>query len=158
MVCAFWFEGVLCADTLTVYVNNHTAVWGSWYDAASGTWGYACCHSSVHMSYCTGLAGIDASHASSAKALLNTASSDMPPPPVPPSDNAEERKKKAEELYSKKRLGEGDLSLDKEKLAQAVNEERKRKAKGDDDDRFGKKQKSYEVSEEELGESNIVRA
>ena len=80
----------------------------------------------------------------------------MPPPPVPPGD-AEERKKRAEELFSKKRLGEGDLALDKEKLVRALSEERKRKGRGDDeDDRFGKKQRgnlgqSYEVSEEELG-------
>ncbi|KAI1794127.1 Pre-mRNA splicing Prp18-interacting factor-domain-containing protein [Ganoderma leucocontextum] len=139
-----------------VFVNNHTAVWGSWYDLASGTWGYACCHSSVHMSYCTGVAGIDAARASSAKHLLESSSSaSMPPPPVPSSD-AEERKKKAEELFSKKRLGEGDLSLDKGKLAMALSEERKRKARGDDDDdRLGKKQRgglgqSHEVSEEEL--------
>ncbi|KAI0743541.1 pre-mRNA-splicing factor SLU7 [Daedaleopsis nitida] len=139
-----------------VYVNNHTAVWGSWYDIATGAWGYACCHSSVHMSYCTGEAGIEAAKASSAKNLLeSSSSSSMPPPPVP-TETADERKKKAEELYSKKRLGEGDLSLDRDKLAQALSDERKRKARGDDDtDRFGKKQKgglgsSHEVSEEEL--------
>ncbi|KAH9931099.1 pre-mRNA-splicing factor SLU7 [Epithele typhae] len=143
-----------------VFVNNHTAVWGSWYDLASGTWGYACCHSAVHMSYCTGLAGIEAAEASSAQNLLASSSkppeSSMPPPPVP-TDSAEERKKKADELFSKRRLGEGEVALDKEKLAQAVNEERKRKARvGDDDDRGGKKQRgfggstSYEVSEEEL--------
>ncbi|RPD59842.1 hypothetical protein L227DRAFT_586393 [Lentinus tigrinus ALCF2SS1-6] len=140
-----------------VYVNNHTAVWGSWYDPTSGTWGYACCHSSVHMSYCTGEAGIQAAQASSAKNLLEgpSSSSSMPPPPVP-SDSAEDRKKKAEELFSKKRLGEGELSLDKDRLTQALSDERKRKARGDDDDdRLGKKKKgglgqSYEVSEEEL--------
>ncbi|KAH9949546.1 pre-mRNA-splicing factor SLU7 [Amylocystis lapponica] len=136
-----------------VYVNNHTAVWGSWYDPSSGQWGYACCHSSIHLSYCTGEAGIDAARASSAKQLLaSAASTTMPPPPVPVfSSTAEERKKKAEELYSKKRLGEGDLSLDKERLSEALNEERKRKARGDDtDDRFGKRQKGSEVSQEEL--------
>ncbi|TBU33819.1 Pre-mRNA splicing Prp18-interacting factor-domain-containing protein [Dichomitus squalens] len=140
-----------------VYVNNHTAVWGSWYDVATGIWGYACCHSSIHMSYCTGEAGIEAAHASSAQQLLESAppSSSMPPPPVP-SSSVDERKKKAEELFSKKRLGEGDLSLDHDKLSKALSEERKRKARGDDDDdRGGKKPKgglgkSYEVSEEEL--------
>ncbi|KAL1939799.1 hypothetical protein VTO73DRAFT_9499 [Trametes versicolor] len=136
-----------------VYVNNHTEVWGSWYDMVTGSWGYACCRSSIHMSYCTGEAGIKASEESSAKHLLQAAAtSSMPPPPPPPAaDNVDDRKKKAEELFSKKRLGEGDLALDKSKLAQAVTDERKRKAKGgEDDDRFGKKQKSYEVSEEEL--------
>ncbi|EFJ41682.1 hypothetical protein VOLCADRAFT_41650, partial [Volvox carteri f. nagariensis] len=35
-----------------VLINNHTCVWGSWW--RDGTWGYACCHSSVKNSYCTG--------------------------------------------------------------------------------------------------------
>lgn len=38
-----------------VYINNHTSVWGSWW--SDGTWGYACCHSTVKNSYCTGKAG-----------------------------------------------------------------------------------------------------
>ncbi|KAK3704840.1 hypothetical protein QZH41_016149 [Actinostola sp. cb2023] len=38
-----------------VYPSNHTSVWGSyWYE---GHWGYACCHSHVKISYCTGEAG-----------------------------------------------------------------------------------------------------
>ncbi|KAK3216951.1 hypothetical protein GRF29_1g1474301 [Pseudopithomyces chartarum] len=41
-----------------VYINNHTSVWGSWW--ASFQWGYACCHSTVKNSYCTGSAGKDA--------------------------------------------------------------------------------------------------
>ncbi|XP_078486903.1 zinc finger protein (CCHC)-12 [Ciona intestinalis] len=40
-----------------VYVNNHTHVWGSYWHA--GIWGYACCHSTVKQSYCTGEAGKD---------------------------------------------------------------------------------------------------
>ena len=27
-----------------VYPQNHTAVWGSWFDKATMQWGYACCH------------------------------------------------------------------------------------------------------------------
>jgi pre-mRNA-processing factor SLU7 len=38
-----------------VFTNNHTSVWGSWW--RSFTWGYACCHSTVKNSYCTGDAG-----------------------------------------------------------------------------------------------------
>jgi pre-mRNA-processing factor SLU7 len=33
-------------------VNNHTTVWGSWWN--NFKWGYACCHSIVKNSYCTG--------------------------------------------------------------------------------------------------------
>ncbi|EPQ29666.1 uncharacterized protein PFL1_02886 [Pseudozyma flocculosa PF-1] len=44
--------------------NNHTAVWGSWYDLNSAQWGYRCCHSTTPNSYCTGQAGIEASMSS----------------------------------------------------------------------------------------------
>ncbi|KZT70991.1 hypothetical protein DAEQUDRAFT_744484 [Daedalea quercina L-15889] len=144
-----------------VFINNHTAVWGSWYDATSGEWGYACCHSTVHVSYCTGLAGIEATQASSAKNLLaSTLANDEQTPAesaLRSTETAEDRKKKAEELFSKKRLGEGEIALDKSRLAKAIQEEKKRKTRGeDDDDRHGKRQKggqgsSHEVSQEDLG-------
>jgi pre-mRNA-processing factor SLU7 len=35
-----------------VYINNHTSVFGSWW--SNFQWGYACCHSFVKNSYCTG--------------------------------------------------------------------------------------------------------
>lgn len=38
-----------------VFVNNHTSVWGSWW--SNFKWGYACCHSSMKNSYCTGEEG-----------------------------------------------------------------------------------------------------
>ena len=38
-----------------VFINNHTSVWGSWW--ANFQWGYACCHSIVKNSYCTGEQG-----------------------------------------------------------------------------------------------------
>ncbi|WFC96775.1 mRNA splicing protein [Malassezia brasiliensis] len=47
-----------------VYDTNHTAVWGSFYDLATGAWGYRCCHNTMYRSYCTGKAGIEAARAS----------------------------------------------------------------------------------------------
>ena len=38
-----------------VSINNHRSVWGSWW--ANFRWGYACCHSTVKNSYCTGEEG-----------------------------------------------------------------------------------------------------
>ncbi|KAH8878909.1 pre-mRNA-splicing factor SLU7 [Thozetella sp. PMI_491] len=38
-----------------VLVNNHNAVWGSWW--TDFQWGYACCHSLIKNSYCTGEEG-----------------------------------------------------------------------------------------------------
>jgi len=53
-----------------VYINNHTSIWGSWYIPSARQWGYACCHSTIHLSYCAGQAGIEAHSASSAQRLL----------------------------------------------------------------------------------------
>jgi hypothetical protein len=53
------------------FLNNHTAVWGSWW--CQGSWGFACCHSGVKNSYCTGAAGIAASHASASLMQNNLA-------------------------------------------------------------------------------------
>jgi pre-mRNA-processing factor SLU7 len=141
------------------YINNHTSVWGSWFDKSTAQWGYACCHSTLHISYCAGLAGIEATDASSAKQLL---SSSLPPEASPSSSKAEPVKQndKIEQNFSKKRVGEGDVSLDKEKLEQALREEKKRKAKAgyEDEERYSKKSKSgtvesstHEVTEEQLG-------
>lgn len=41
-----------------VLINNHTSVWGSWWH--NFVWGYACCHSTVKNSYCTGEDGVKA--------------------------------------------------------------------------------------------------
>lgn len=40
------------------YHGNHTSVWGSWWKDFQ--WGYACCHSIIKKSYCTGTEGIKA--------------------------------------------------------------------------------------------------
>ncbi|CAL1707643.1 unnamed protein product [Somion occarium] len=149
-----------------VYINNHTEVWGSWYDMSTGHWGFACCHSLTHLSYCTGEAGIEAAQASSAKNLLASSASVLaaapiqpetptsPPPPVR-RESTDDRKKKAEELFSKRRLGEGELNLDESRLVDAIREEKDKKRKGradEEEDPWAKKKKKHasEVTEEEL--------
>jgi len=142
----------------TVYINNHTAVWGSWYNSSDGTWGYACCHSNIHISYCSGQAGIDATEASSAQHLLASAPQSVAHEP-PKDESQTQQSEKVDQNYSKRRIGEGEVKLDEERLAKAVREEKKRKERGgkDMDDRSGKKQKgglevgSHDVTEEELG-------
>jgi pre-mRNA-processing factor SLU7 len=39
-----------------VYINDHTSVWGSWWNEDLG-WGYACCHNNIKMSMCLGQKG-----------------------------------------------------------------------------------------------------
>ncbi len=61
-LCMVFFkrvEGRHFLHLFLVYIQNHTSVWGSYWSA--GQWGYACCHSLVKPSYCTGRAGIEAS-------------------------------------------------------------------------------------------------
>eukprot|EP00435_Cladocopium_sp_Y103_P021135 s2395_g5.t1 len=35
-----------------VLIGNHTSTWGSWFDAATGRWGFACCHQTMKNAYC----------------------------------------------------------------------------------------------------------
>lgn len=70
-----------------IHPNNHTAVWGSWW--AAGVWGYACCHSSVHNSYCTGEAGKAEGKAVSKSAVPTPAARGNAPAPDPDPDAPE---------------------------------------------------------------------
>jgi hypothetical protein len=104
------------------------------------------------------MAGIEAAQASTAQSLLSST--------FAPNSSTEAKHLSREELidqveqnYSKKRVGEGNVKMDEERLAQAMNEEKKRKFRADgDNDNMGKKRKnvqpggSHDVTEEELGE------
>jgi pre-mRNA-processing factor SLU7 len=120
------------------------------------------------MSYCAGRAGIEAAKESAAHRLL--AASTLPASPTAPKsladvhaelDGSGEGQTKILQNFSKKRVGDGEFTLDNERLAQAISEERKRKGKGDDDEGvWGKKRKTvmsgkHDVTEEELGTSRV---
>ena len=100
--------------------------------------------------------GIEAAEASSAQQLLASSFTQPSQQKVDREENAE-RIERVDQNYSKKRIGEGDVKLDQELLAQSVLDEKKRKSGGmNGDDRSSKKQKSglggsHEVTEEELG-------
>jgi pre-mRNA-processing factor SLU7 len=99
--------------------------------------------------------GIEAAEASSAQQLL-ASSSTQPSQQKVDTEQSAERVERVDQNYSKKRVGEGDVKLDQDLLAQSVLDERKRKSGGmNGDDRSSKKQKSglgsHEVTEEELG-------
>ena len=74
------------------------------------------------------------------------------------SKDVEDRRRNAKNAFGKERVGEGEVQLDRERLAQALKEEKKRKARGDDGDRSGKRAKgegSHEVTEEQLGKQLV---
>lgn len=135
---------------ITVYVNNHTSVWGSWYDPGSSTWGYACCHSTMHISYCTGEAGKQAATASSAQHLLKESGSQ------PEDSTSKAPREGGDSDKGKQRKTDVDVEAEQNKLS----EERKRKGRvNEGDERFNKKSKNeeaaeskkFDVSEDELG-------
>ncbi|KAF6761268.1 pre-mRNA-splicing factor SLU7 [Ephemerocybe angulata] len=152
-----------------VYINNHTAVWGSWYDKSTSEWGYSCCHSTLHISYCAGLAGIEATEASSARQLLggtSSASKDEPSSSATQEEASKKTNDKIEQNFSKQRVGEGEVVLDREKLDRALKDEKKRKVRAayDDDERHSKKSKSgtvesstHDVTEEQLEAYRMTR-
>lgn len=69
-----------------VFINNHTSVWGSWW--FDFQWGYACCHSHIKNSYCTGAEGKQALEEASRTLLSADASEEgrksIEEPPLPP--------------------------------------------------------------------------
>ena len=73
-----------------ILINNHTSVWGSWW--SNFKWGYACCHSTVKNSYCTGEEGKQA-FAEEKNMLLNSLEDSAAQEPV---DEDDEREKDPE--------------------------------------------------------------
>eukprot|EP00878_Enallax_costatus_P015778 GHUV01016534.1.p1 GENE.GHUV01016534.1~~GHUV01016534.1.p1 ORF type:complete len:239 (+),score=51.04 GHUV01016534.1:904-1620(+) len=121
-----------------VYINNHTSVWGSWWQ--DGTWGYACCHSAVRNSYCTGKAG--------EKAAAETAEQMVRNLEAKAQRAAEEAEKRAKSTLSNAHLEKGnaqwgtdaaadDSELDPEKVKAAMKkldrQEREAAQQGDDE-------------------------
>jgi pre-mRNA-processing factor SLU7 len=153
-----------------VYINNHTAVWGSYFDRDTALWGFACCHSLIAGSYCTGEAGKEATTSSSVTALLDSASErrrideeavaeqhaeNIASASGKDKDKADKGKRaeRTEIPTYGKRPEEGDeVELDKDRLRKALAEEKKRKKMGEDEAWAQSKKSKIDVSQEELGE------
>mmetsp|Transcript_18797 Transcript_18797/g.22533 ORF Transcript_18797/g.22533 Transcript_18797/m.22533 type:complete len:562 (-) Transcript_18797:439-2124(-) len=131
-----------------VYINNHTAVWGSWYH--QGVWGYACCRSNVKQSYCTGAAGLAAAEASASLMQNNmTAKAEHA--------EAEKAAKESKLAEAPKQISWGtdveEVDLDPEKLKEALAKaraEEKEEVERDERKRKYNSNASVEVTEEEM--------
>eukprot|EP00696_Hemimastix_kukwesjijk_P013986 gnl/Hemi2/27860_TR9200_c0_g1_i1.p1 gnl/Hemi2/27860_TR9200_c0_g1~~gnl/Hemi2/27860_TR9200_c0_g1_i1.p1 ORF type:complete len:528 (+),score=204.33 gnl/Hemi2/27860_TR9200_c0_g1_i1:108-1691(+) len=78
-----------------VYHNNHTAIWGSFYDLDTHRWGYQCCHQLTKNSYCTGQAGKQALKASR---MFSSGQTALQHPVAMEQDPVEVEKEKAAKL------------------------------------------------------------
>ncbi|XP_017083274.2 pre-mRNA-splicing factor Slu7 [Drosophila eugracilis] len=141
-----------------VYINNHTTVWGSYWNA--GRWGYKCCKSFIKNSYCVGMQepeGYSEQHptsSSTVSAAEPIAQVQFKVPEVPPekpasevdsapsseSSSSEEEEVKPEKKKSKKK------SKKREKKKKA-KEQRKQKSKHKDA-KEKEKSKEKEIPEE----------
>ncbi|XP_016987377.1 pre-mRNA-splicing factor Slu7 [Drosophila rhopaloa] len=139
-----------------VYINNHTTVWGSFWNA--GRWGYKCCKSFIKNSYCVGMQepeGYSDQHhttSSTTAPAEPTAQIQFKVPEVPPerptsevdsapsseSSSSEEEEVKPEKKKSKKK------SKKREKKKKA-KEQRKQKSKYKEEK---EKTKEKEIPEE----------
>jgi len=148
-----------------VQVNNHTTVWGSYYEKKSGKWGYGCCHSLIKQSYCTGEEGrraneVQGTASGNGRSREGEASGEG-------EDGKEERRKKSKltgemttraELYGTE--VSGGLELDAKKLKDAVQRQRafqEEKVELDERRRGYNTKGEGEVTKEEMEAYRLVR-
>lgn len=148
------------------FENNHTAIWGSWFDRGERAWGYACCHSKVRKSYCTGEDGKRALESS-----MRAASERQMLPVVPESKdgNDDQQKKTKSDSGLRKRsdmYGENIApELDDKKLKKALKRAAKESARNeknmdatDDKKRKYNSMGNYEVDAEEMEAYKLLRS
>lgn len=138
------------------FENNHTQIWGSWFDRTAMLWGYACCHSKVRKSYCTGEAGIQAADesyiANSERPMLNVSEQVEP-------KKADESGfiRKRSEMYGENIAPE----LDEKKLKQAIKKAVKEKKQLEQNDKQHRKYNSmgnFEVNAEEMEAYKLLKS
>ncbi|KAJ3394731.1 mRNA splicing protein [Entophlyctis sp. JEL0112] len=152
------------------FPQNHTSVWGSYWN--SGRWGYACCHSFLRNSYCTGQAGIDAASASSNLMKMETSAQESKSLyeshilKAVKEGGKVESKRQGKLGIGSSRLGEGEVLLDQDKLKKAIEKEEARKKRAPEDEgEIGSKKKKFNslegnatVTEEELEAYRMTRS
>eukprot|EP00117_Sycon_ciliatum_P035396 scpid64879/ scgid26844/ Pre-mRNA-splicing factor SLU7 len=118
-----------------IYINNHSAVYGSYWE--SGQWGFACCHSFVKMSYCTGEQGKIAARSRHAQMKTILAEKqktlvEMHKAKREQEEEAERKKKKKKKKGKHKRKhsesdSEDEAAQSAAKLAKAIKDEKLRR-------------------------------
>jgi pre-mRNA-processing factor SLU7 len=155
-----------------VMINNHTCVWGSYYD--NGKWGFKCCKSFIKNSWCC-KQSIGADFDEPVPSTSNTVVPETKEKSLEPvasdsssssssSDEEEKKKSKKRDKKRKKKKKQKDRKI-KDKLKAALEAEDKRLKEYDEmmavDERKRKYNSMYDVkapTEEELEAYNIKRA
>mmetsp|Transcript_17116 Transcript_17116/g.37218 ORF Transcript_17116/g.37218 Transcript_17116/m.37218 type:complete len:561 (+) Transcript_17116:42-1724(+) len=102
------------------FENNHTSIWGSFF--SNGEWGFACCHSLIRRSYCTGADGIAA--ASAARAAVSASrSAPRSQPVIGRSESDREQNLLGQTGTSRKRARDDAFRLPNGENAEELNKE-----------------------------------
>ncbi|KAH7488870.1 hypothetical protein PRIC1_011868 [Phytophthora ramorum] len=140
------------------FENNHTSIWGSWFDRSEMAWGYGCCHSKVRKSYCTGDDG--------KKALEEAKSANAERPMLKAPEKLEPGQtdtqaggviSKRSEMYGENIAPE----LDEKKLKKAIKKaakEKKKQAEQDDKKRKYNSMGNYEVNAEQMEAYKLLKS
>ncbi|ETN00366.1 hypothetical protein PPTG_18061 [Phytophthora nicotianae INRA-310] len=140
------------------FENNHTSIWGSWFDRTEMAWGYACCHSKVRKSYCTGEDGKKAIEESK---TTKTERAMLKIPEKSETDGSVATQaggviSKRSEMYGENIAPE----LDEMKLKKAIKKaakEKKKQAEQDDKKRKYNSMGNYEVNAEEMEAYKLLK-
>ncbi|KAG1669470.1 Pre-mRNA-splicing factor SLU7 [Nymphon striatum] len=132
-----------------VYPNNHGSVWGSYWK--DGNWGYQCCHSFINISYCTGVAGQEASQQVSLSNLANNTANNTANNEAS-NDQSNELSKSDEE--KEKAMLEQLQHEDKQKLKKLKKKEKKRLRKHKKKEKQKKKKLSKDSSSSSESDDN----
>ncbi|ETI33001.1 hypothetical protein F441_20174 [Phytophthora nicotianae CJ01A1] len=140
------------------FENNHTSIWGSWFDRTEMAWGYACCHSKVRKSYCTGEDGKKAIEESK---TTKTERAMLKIPEKSETDGSVATQaggviSKRSEMYGENIAPE----LDEKKLKKAIKKaakEKKKQAEQDDKKRKYNSMGNYEVNAEEMEAYKLLK-
>eukprot|EP00602_Paraphysomonas_sp_CaronLab_P004398 CAMPEP_0185033266 /NCGR_PEP_ID=MMETSP1103-20130426/22034_1 /TAXON_ID=36769 /ORGANISM="Paraphysomonas bandaiensis, Strain Caron Lab Isolate" /LENGTH=511 /DNA_ID=CAMNT_0027569477 /DNA_START=307 /DNA_END=1842 /DNA_ORIENTATION=- len=142
-----------------VFINNHTSVWGSYFNKKRMQWGYQCCHSLVKNSYCTGAKGRETNDAESSQGVAMLQAQQMLNS-IKPKDNDKKESKsritKRSDVY-----GESDpalaAGLDESKVQAAMQRLKEEKegngsnsVEGDDRKRSYNSMKTVDVTAEDM--------
>lgn len=141
--------------------QNHTSVWGSYFDRRTGSWGYKCCHSVVKQAYCTGEEGRKANEQFLSQLATAKRAKEVEKEKGEEEGGDEEEEKKKEssklktDLTQRHELYGSDVvptDLDAEKLKEALKRQKAfQKEKIETDDRKRKYNKmEKEVTKEDM--------
>lgn len=134
-----------------VFPGNHTSVWGSYFDAKSMRWGFACCHSLTRQAYCTGEAGREANDATNSVLSIDREQEQKMLESRPPAERSDHNP-----IVARSTLFGENLNpvLDDSKLASALEKEKKFQQEGgeerDDRKRKYNSMVSSDVTAEEM--------